>query len=142
MSVGVGVGVGVFVGVSVGVFVGVSVGVFVGVSVGVFVGVSVGVFVGAFVGVSVGVVVGVLVDVRVGVGVAWITSSAPIHGFVGLRESLSKSFVMPVRGFAAVLVIGVPAPAAGLVFRMCRSTVAAVPFGLMNCGSAEMLFAS
>ena len=126
--------------VAVGVFVGVFVGV--GVLVGVFVGVSVGVLVGAFVGVSVGVIVGVLVDVRVGVGVAPITSSAPIHGLVAFRESPSKSFVMPVRGLAAVLVIGVPAPAAGLVFRMCRSTVVAVPFGLMNCGSAEMLFAS
>ena len=126
-----GVSVGVGVGVSVGVGVGVEVGV--GVSVGVGVGVSVGVGVGVGVSVGVGVAVAVAVGVGVGVGVAPGGWSAPIAGG-SRRGSPSKSFVMPA--------MVTPAPTHGLDEEMCRSPVAAFPFGLINCGSTEMLLAS
>lgn len=61
---------------------------------------------------------------------------------IGFRASLSKSFVMPVRGLAAVVAIAIPALPAGLPPWMCRSTVVAVPLGATKRGSAEMLFAS
>ena len=122
--------------------VGVKVAVAVGVGVNVAVAVAVAVAVGVNVAVAVGVKVAVAVAVGVGVGVAAVTSSAPMLGTVALRVSPSKSFVMPRSGLASVLVIGMPVPAAGLVFWICRSAVAAFPFGLRNCGSAEMLFAS
>ena len=123
-TVGVGVKVAVAVGVGVKVAVAVAVAVAVGVNVAVAVGVNVAV------AVAVGVNVAVAVGVGLGAAGGW---SAPMAGGLS-RGSLSKSFVMP----AMVR----PAPTHGLVGKMCRSTVIAVPFGLMNCGSTEMLFAS
>src|SRR3954468_2767011 len=107
-------------------------GVAVGVGVNVAVAVAVAVAVGVKVAVAVGVGVNVAVAVGVGLGAAggW---SAPIAGGLS-RGSLSKSLVIP----AMVR----PAATHGLVDCMCRSTVAAVPFGLRNCGSVEILFAS
>jgi hypothetical protein len=133
VGVGVEVGVGVGVSVDVGVGVGVDVGVAVAVGVGVGVSVGVGVGVGVSVGVGVGVGVAVAVAVGVGVGVASGGWSAPIAGG-SRRGSPSKSFVMPA--------MVKPAPTHGLVPSMCRSPATAFPFGLINCGSTEMLFAS
>ena len=99
-----------------------AVAVGVGLSSGVGVGVNVAVAVGVGVKVAVAVGVGVNVAVAVGVGLG-VTggSSAPMAGGFA-RGSLSKSFVMP----AMVR----PAPTHGLVGKMCRSTVTAVPFGI------------
>jgi hypothetical protein len=124
---------GVHVGVGVGlpaVAVAVGVGVNVVVAVGVGVNVAVGVAVGATVGVEVAVAVAVAVGVGVATPAGW---SAPIAG--GFRRgSPSKSLVMPA--------IIRPAATQGLAGDMCRSTVAAFPFGLMKSGLTEMLLAS
>jgi hypothetical protein len=131
-TVAVGVGVGVKVAEGVGVGVNVAVAVAVGVKVAVAVGVNVAVAVGVNVAVAVGVGVKVAVAVGVGLGAAggW---SAPIAGGLS-RGSLSKSLVMPE--------IVRPAPTHGLLGEICRSPVAALPFGLMYCESTEMLLAS
>ena len=92
VNVFVGVGVAVFVGVGVAVFVGVGVAVFVGVGVAVFVGVGVAVFVGVgvavFVGVGVAVFVGVGVGVSVGVGVG-VSVGVGVNVFVGVGVAVS-----------------------------------------------------
>jgi hypothetical protein len=132
VAVGVGVGVNVAEGVGVGVKVAVAVAVAVGVKVAVAVGVNVAVAVGVNVAVAVGVGVNVAVAVGVGLGAAggW---SAPIAGGFS-RASPSKSLVIP----AMVR----PAATHGLVPKMCKSPVATFPFGLIYCGSTEMLLAS
>ena len=123
------------VGVPVGVALGVDVAVGVGVGVGVD-GVGVGVAgVGVETGVEVAVAVGVALGVGVGVGVPVpVISSAPMSGVLGSLGLLSKSFVIPAMGVAL--------PLTGDDALTCRLTVVAVPVGLINCGSAEMLFAS
>src|SRR5947207_10594533 len=123
-TVGVGVGVGVNVAEGVGVGVNVAVAVAVGVNVAVAVGVNVAVAVGVNVAVAVGVGVNVADGVGLGAGGG---SSAPTAG--GLRRaSPSKSVVMPA--------MVIPAALHGLLDCTCKSTVAAVPFALRNCGSA------
>ena len=107
----------------------------VGVALGVAVGIGVPVGVGVGPGVEVAVAVGVALGVGVGVGVPVpVTSSAPMSGVLGFLGLLSKSLVMPAMGIALALT--------GDNGLTCRSTVVAVPIGLINCGSAAILFTS
>ena len=134
MQGGGGVAVGVAVAVAVAVALAVAVAVAVGVGDAVAVAVADAVAVAVGVGDGTGVAVAVAVGVGVGDGPP-VTSSAPMSGAVGLRGSLSKSFVTAASGVAIF--------ATGDVSELkCRSTVVALPFGATSCGSTETECAS